>query len=102
MYTESILTTSTTNMATTVPMTPRRRVRRRASHPHEITISSDDTWMYTDECLDDLIMKYEFRVKALNIEKKRRLMLAEKIIMEAVSVYCAKTVTTTLYNSQEW
>ena len=82
--------------------TTRRRVRRRVEPTINTPIVSDETWLYADSCIDDLITKYEFRVKALVIEKKRRLMLAEKIVLEAVNVYCAKTISTTLYDSQEW
>ena len=82
--------------------TTRRRVRRRVEPTINTPIVSDETWLYADSCIDDLMKKYEFRVKALAIEKKRRLMLAEKIVLEAVNVYCAKTISTTLYDSQEW
>ena len=57
--------------------------------------------MYADTCLDDLLLKYEYRVKALNMEKKRRMLLAEKIVLEAVNIYCAKAVKTTLYDDSQ-
>jgi hypothetical protein len=80
-----------------------RRVRRRIEVPNlNIAIESDDTWLYSDACVDDLITKYEFRVKALVVEKKRRQMLAEKIVYDAVNVYCSKSITNSLYDSQEY
>ena len=79
----------------------RRNVRRRLDTSVNIEISSDDTWMYADTCLDDLLLKYEYRVKALNMEKKRRMLLAEKIVLEAVNIYCAKAVKTTLYDDSQ-
>jgi hypothetical protein len=89
--------------ASTIAVPHNRRVRRRVSNPNvDIAFESDDTWLYSDSCLDTLIRKYDYRKKALEVEKKRRLQLAEKIVLEAVNIYCAKTVSTTLYDSQEF
>lgn len=93
------MTTST--IAVSQP-NPSRRVSRRVNPDVNVAFESDDTWLYSDSSLDNLIRKYDYRMKALEVEKKRRLYLAEKIVLEAVNVYCAKTISTTLYDSQDF
>ena len=102
----SVITSSTVVNDGQTNATPPRRVRRRLErqppvHFLDASVVGDDTWLYTDLCLDTLVKKYEFRVKALIVEKRRRQLLAEKIVLEAVNVYCTQTISTTLYDSDD-
>ena len=68
----------------------------------EVTAYGDENFKISSESIQNLTLKYEYRIKANKMELKRRALLADKIAWDAVEKYCTERfMKTTFFDSQD-
>ena len=67
----------------------------------DVSTYGDDHFKISTACLEEMVLKYEYRIKANKMEVKRRALMAEKIAWDAVDKYCTEAVQGGYFTSQE-
>ena len=68
----------------------------------EATAYGCQSFKIANESIQELTTKYEYRIKANKMELKRRALMLDKIVWDAVEKYCTETfMKTTFFDSQD-